>query len=56
MGAWDGAQKTFHRWRMRKEKKKILALKVEESDYDGDMALVVKNFKIFMNNEKNKKE
>lgn len=38
------------------KKNKSLTLKVEESDSDGDMALIVNNFKRFMKNEKNQKK
>lgn len=42
---------------MKKHKKnKSIAFKAEEYDYDGDMFLIVKNFKRFMKNEKKKKE
>lgn len=37
-------------------KNKSLKLKVEESNSDGDMALIVKNFKKFMGKEKKKTE
>lgn len=39
-----------------KNKNKSLALKGEEFDSHGDMALMVKNFKRFMKNEKNQIE
>lgn len=38
------------------KKNKSLALKVEESYVDGDMTLIVMNFKRFMNNQKRQKE
>lgn len=43
---------------MKKEKRKNKGLthKAEESDYGGDMYLIIKNFKRFLKNEKNKNE
>lgn len=38
------------------KKNKSLALKVEEPDLDGDMDLIVKNFKRFLKKEKSQKE
>lgn len=38
------------------EKIKSLEFKDEESNYDGDMSLIVKDFKIFLRHVKKKKE
>lgn len=37
-------------------KRKSIAFKAEESDFDGDMYLIVKNFKILIRHEKKEKK